>query len=110
MKLAIENTVKVPVNINLNNAGKTVNHNYSLIAARYDQDQVRAMIDDSERTVADVVKEVVTGWSGQKLVLDDVGTPAEFSEEALAIMLTVPGIANVIYQSWLAEIGAKTKN
>lgn len=110
MKLAIENKVKVQVNFNINNAGKVANHSFSLIADRFDQDQIKELLDDKDRTVSDVVKEVVTGWSGQKLVQNDDGSPAEFSAEALGIMLSVPGVSSVIYSSWMAEIGAKAKN
>ena len=54
--------------------------------------------------------EVIKGWSGQRLVLEDNGEPAEFSQEALAMMLNVMGVGRILFDAYLKDCGAKEKN
>ena len=108
--LAVENTVKVPVKFNLNNAGKVSNFSYSLTCDRLEQDELRDVFADKDLTIKDLLKRITKGWNGQTLVLDDSNKPAEFSEDAFNAMLRVAGIDSVIYSAYLKEVGAKEKN
>lgn len=109
-KLAIGNTVKVPVKLTLNNGGKIASFSFSVLANRLDQAQIKANLDDSESLISEFLAEIIHDWSGQTLVLDDDDKPSDFSAEALDLMLGVAGVSVVIFQSYLKEVGAKAKN
>jgi hypothetical protein len=109
-KLAVENTVKVPVKFNLNNGGKISSFSFSLMCDRISQDEINAAVEDKESKAKDFIAKVAKSWLGQTLVLDDDGSPAPFCSESLDAMLDVIGVAGVIYLSYLKECGAKEKN
>lgn len=108
-KCAIGNRVTVPVKFDINNNGKNVHHSFSLLCERLTQEEIAAEIEQDARA-SHVIKRLCKGWEGQRLVLNDDDTPAEFNEESLEMMLTVAGIRTVIWASYLKEVGAKTKN
>lgn len=109
-RLVVADTVDVPLNFSVNDAGKTVNFAFSLQATRVDQDTLRALVEsDSAGTVADFLREHVTGWRGQRLVVDDEGKPAEFSPEAFGCMLGLVGAAGLMLSAYLEACGAKGK-
>lgn len=108
-KCAIGNRVTVPVKIDINNAGKNVHHSFSLLCERLSQDEISAQIDEGSR-VNQVIKRITKGWEGQRLVLNEDDSPADFNEEALDVMLNVAGLHQVIWLSYMKEVGAKTKN
>ena len=57
--------------------------------------------------MGEFLTENLTGWRGQKLVVDDeTNTPAEFGPDALAAMLGVAGVAGVVYMAYLKELAA----
>ena len=91
---------------------KPVDKRFSFVlnARRMDQDAITERIDDKSSTVRDFMKEVVCGWSGQRLVMEPDGEPAEFSPESLNAMLNVPGVAGVCFAAYFEEGGAKEKN
>ncbi|MDO9277130.1 MAG: hypothetical protein Q7U05_01025 [Polaromonas sp.] len=108
--LAVENTVEVPVKFTLKNKGVARLFSFTLIADRLPQDDISARLEDKERKVKDFMADVITGWSGQRLLLDATGEPAEFSAEALEALLNVAGVASVCFTAYLKECGAKEKN
>ncbi len=108
--LAIEDTVEIPVKFTLKVKGVAKLFAFTLTADRLAQDEISARLEDKESKVRDFIAEVVTGWSGQRLVLDAEGQPAEFTPEALSSMLNVAGVAGVIFSAYLKECGAKEKN
>lgn len=109
-KLVVENTVKVPVKFNMNSEGKIVNFNFSLICDRLTSEQIQQALDEKNGLTKDFVKQVVKDWKGQTLVIGDDDKPAEFSQEALDVMLSSHGLAGIIFASYLNEVGAKEKN
>jgi hypothetical protein len=109
-KLVIENTVKVPVKFDLNNGGKTTSFDFKVICERLTQSEITATIEDQDEKIKDFVCRVAKGWSGQTLVVEEDGTPAEFNDESLAVMLDVATVAHLIFNSYLKECGAKEKN
>lgn len=109
-KLSVENTVKVPVKFNLNNAGKVSSFNFSLICDRVSADEIKAAIEDKDFLVKDFLKRVTKNWHGQTLVVDEGNTPVEFNDDAFDVMLTVAGLENVALKSYLEATAAKEKN
>ena len=110
--LAVENTVEVPVKFTLKNKGVARLFSFILTAERLPQDEISTRLEDKERKVKDFMAEVISGWSGQRLVLDaaEPAQPAEFSPEALEALLNVAGVAAVCFTAYLKECGAKEKN
>ena len=109
-KLVVADVVDVPLNFTVNDAGKAVNFAFSLQAKRVSQDDLRALVDsDSGASMADFLAEHVIGWRGQRLVVGDDGTPADFSPEAFACMLGLVGAAGLMMSAYLEACGAKGK-
>lgn len=108
-QLAIEDVVSVPVKFTANNGGKGKSFNFNLICTRLSQDELEAEMKDKEAPVTDVLKRIVTGWENQNLVVDSDKKPVDFSEAAFAVMLTFTRIHRIIWESYLAEVGAKEK-
>ncbi|MFZ4623279.1 MAG: hypothetical protein ACOYNF_03480 [Rhodoferax sp.] len=107
--LSIEDTVEVPVKFTLK-AGK-VNKTYAfnLIGTRRAQDDIEGWVGDKDKKIKEILADVITGWAGQRLVMDGE-QPADFNAESFAAMLNVQGVAAQIYVAYLKECGAKEKN
>jgi hypothetical protein len=109
-KLAIANTVIVPIKFTLSNGGKAETFNFKLTCDRLEQSSIKATLEDDKALISEFIKTIAKGWEGQKLVIEDDGTPAAFDDESLAIMLETSGVASIIFTSYLKEISAKEKN
>ncbi|OWW18409.1 hypothetical protein [Noviherbaspirillum denitrificans] len=109
-KLAVANTVIVPVKFTVNNAGKEEQHNFSLDCARLMQNEITAKTKQGDGLISDFMKGVTRNWSDQRLVIDDENNPVPFSAEAFDVMLSLPGLPAVAFNSYLKECGAKEKN
>lgn len=110
-KLAIADTVAVKVKLYISSGGIQKKFDFTLFAKRLDQDEVnRVHKEDGEQPVAEFITKVTTGWEGQRLVLNEDESPAAFDAESLAAMLAVPGVATLIYQAYMRDLGAKEKN
>jgi hypothetical protein len=109
-KLKVGNTLSIPVKLEINDgASKPAAFNFKLTAARMSADEACAQFEvggeNADRTVADFLHEKITDWSGQTLVLDDdTGQPVPFSREAFTAMLSLVGVANVIYGAYVTEL------
>ena len=106
--LSIQNTVEVPVKFTLKEGKVNKNFAFSLIATRQPQSVVDVWLRDDGK-LKDILKENVTDWMGQTLVLEG-DKPAEFGDEAFEALLEVPGVAMKCYLAYLTECGAKAKN
>lgn len=109
-KLAIASAITLAIQFSLNDSGVTRQHKFQLICNRKDTEELRSLMQDENLLVKSVLNEVVTGWKDQKLVLNDDGTAAEFCQESFDLLLSIPGMEQVIYMAYLKEVGAKAKN
>lgn len=109
-KLAIGNIIKVPVHFTINDEGKSVDFDFTLTCKRISQDEMTATMEKGEHLVSTFMERVITGWNGQKLVLDDEGNEAPFTKDALQLMLGITGVPMVFYLAYLKECRAKAKN
>ena len=109
-KLAIDDTVDVPVKFTLKVKSVAKLFGFTLTCDRLTQDEISARLEDKENKVKDFMLEVTTGWSGQRLVLDESGEPAAFSPEAMTALLNAPGVAMVCFNAYIKDCGAKEKN
>lgn len=109
-KLAIKDVVNVPIKLVFNDDGSTRRFEFKLVCNRMKADPLQVELKNDDKKTADFMQEVTVDWSGQRLVLDDAGEPAAFSQEAFAVMLSAPGVANLAFSAYLAEVGARAKN
>jgi hypothetical protein len=114
-KLAIADTVVVPVKFSMADGAKTKQYSFTLSCERLGADAWDNSIrgDDGLITndkIKDKLIDITSGWTGQTFVLLDDGTPADFSREAFEFLLTVPGLLDVVTKSYMKESVAKAKN
>lgn len=103
-KLTISDAIELPVKFTVNDAGKTVAHNFTLSARRMDQQLLRDTLNDSGKLTRDVLHEQVTGWRGQRLVVDEHDAPATFSAEAFACLLSLAGMEAMVLNAYLGAL------
>lgn len=109
-KIAVSNTVPVTVRATIADAdGKLVNHKFTLTCERRDAEQMKEVAIGSFN-VRDFMKEVTTDWEGQRLVLEDDGTPAAFEPDALDALLNIGGLAMVCFIAYGKDSAAQAKN
>ena len=108
--IAISDTANVPVKFTVKDGNVNKLFAFSFTAKKYSQDEVGESLDEKDRKIKDFMAEVITGWSGQRLVLDDNGEPSAFDAEGLDMMLNVMGVANVMFGAYFKECAAKEKN
>jgi hypothetical protein len=110
-KLTIQNTAQVKVKFTLKDKGIDRLFTFTLDAVRLEQDEITDRLEDKNKKIKDFMADgIITGWEGQRLVLNEDDTPAAFSPEALDVLLNVPGVAAVIFNAYLKDCGAKEKN
>lgn len=114
-KLAISDMVSVPVIFEQMDGGKKKKFNFKLLMERMTEEDWLASVKDENGIVSNVkIKDqlisITKGWEDQTFVLNEAGAPAEFCEEALAVMFGVPGILNICLNSYVKESAAKAKN
>lgn len=110
-KVSIGHQIEVPVHLKIRDGGKLSEFKFHITGKRLSTQEVQEKIkgegDQADVTVAEFLSQNITGWRDQKLVVDEEsGTPADFSQDALAAMLGVAGVAGVIYLAYLKELVA----
>lgn len=101
-KLAIADVVDVAIKFKVQDGGVAKPHSFTLIGGRMSQQEVRAVAADNDTPVKDFLLERITGWRGQRLVIDKSnGEPVPFSPEAFECLLTLPGMEMIAYHAYL---------
>ncbi|MFC5498134.1 hypothetical protein ACFPOE_11360 [Caenimonas terrae] len=109
-KLMVSDTVQVPVTLVLaGKGGKSETHKFHLVQDRLGGEELRKQM-ASDSPVNEFLAGITKGWGGQKLVVEEDGTPSEFSQEAFADMLTIAGAPAVFLNAYVKEVVAKEKN
>jgi hypothetical protein len=109
-RLVVADVVDFPVKFTVNDGGASKPFAINLQAKRLPQDAFRRLAEGgSDATVGEFLAEHVTGWRGQKLVVDDAGQPADFSPEAFACLLSLVGVAGLAFAAYLEACGAQGK-
>ena len=114
LKLAVANKVSVPVKFDITDDGKIKRYTFSLICDRVSGQQFDADIKDDKGAITDdkireKMIDIITGWKDQNFIMDD-DAPADFSIDALTMMLGVPGVLHAVFTAYLVAASAKTKN
>lgn len=107
-KLAIGDTIEFPIHLTIRDAGEDKSFKFRLQARRIEADELRDQVtpgtEAGDKLVTDVLRGLITGWTSQRLVLDEEGQPADFSVEALDAMLSVSGVAPTIYGAYVKTV------
>lgn len=111
-KLAISNTVQVPVTVVIpnNGQGRSEAFKFSLQCDRLDQPTLAKALKDDALSVTSFLCDIVKGWDGQRLVIEEDGSPSVFSREAFEDLLRVAGVPKLALEAYLKEVTAKEKN
>lgn len=109
-QLAVEDIVELPVSFTLKVGAVNKRFSFTVYATRLEQTEINEARANRDMLVADFMRPLMTGWKDQRLVLDQEKKPAEFSEGARDLMLNAAGVATVIFNAYLKEVGAKEKN
>lgn len=109
--LAIDDVVDVPVKFAFKSGRVVKQFAFSLTCTRLPtHEAISERMDEKEQKYKEFLTDLVTGWSGQRFVLDDKGAPVEFSADALDAMLSAPGVAKKCFDAYLKEVMAQEKN
>jgi hypothetical protein len=109
IKIVISDTVGFKVKGTINDAaGVPQAFDFNLTAVRLDADQIQNKLKtESEASVTDFLCDVIEGW-GNVRDADDKQLP--FSEANLRLLCKIPGVAGLVFRTYLSEVGAKEKN
>ena len=105
--LAIADVVELHLKAAVNDGGQDRTFAFHLRAKRMPQQALRDALADKDLTVKDFLREKITGWRGQRLVLGEDGEPAPFGPEALDCMLSVVGMETLVLNAYLKAMGAE---
>lgn len=109
MSLIIEvsNKVKFKVKGTLNDeSGVAKPFDFSLTCIRLDADEIQTSLDSAGK-IHEFMAEVMLDWDGLR---DANKALVPFSEDAVKALFKIPGMARVVFNTYLAEVGAKEKN
>jgi len=97
----IDDSVEFPINVDIQSGRVKKNFFFHLTARRMYEDELKATFgkdaENPDQPVNDFLRERITGWRGQRMVLDEGGKPADFSAEAFDAMLSVGGVGGIIF-------------
>ena len=110
-KIAVSDTVPVTVKATIaDKAGKPVPHKFQLICSRRTAEELKTQL-EGNFNAKDFMKEVTTGWEGQRLVLNAADdTPADFEPDALDALLDIGGMAMICFVAYGKDAVAQAKN
>lgn len=109
IKIIISDTVGFKVKGSINDAaGVSQPFDFNLTAQRLDVEQIQTRIaTDSDSSVTDFLASIVEGWSG---VRGEDNEALAYNEANFRALCRIPGIAGLVFRTYLSEVGAKEKN
>jgi hypothetical protein len=110
-KLAIADVIGVKVKGKYTDeAGVDKPLEFVLFCDRCNAEEMKAAVSDKDETAFDFFDKHASGWKGQKLVLEEDGTPAAFSADALKALMSISGMAALCWHSYVQQVQATAKN
>lgn len=110
-KLAISDTIRFQVRLSVNDAGVKKEFSFWLDGRRADMALLKSELEThGESTLASfhahVCKAQLAGWSDQRIILNEDDTPAAFTPDSLALLLSLPGAASVMHDAYMGALFA----
>lgn len=109
IKIVVSNTVGFKVKGSVNDEkGVAQPFHFELTCVRLNSEQIQDKLkSESEASIIDFMLDVMEGWSGVRDAEDKV---LAYSPESFRQLCLIPGISRLIFNTYLAEVGAKEKN
>lgn len=108
ISIVISDTVKFKVKGSFKDGqGLDQPFDFSLTCKRLDADEIAARTSTPDTTFAEVLGTVIQDWHG---VTGQDSKPVPYSADALKALCKLPGVAFLVYQTYMSEVGAKAKN
>lgn len=110
--VAVSDVVEVPVKFTLKEGRVNKPFAFTLTVNRIESEEFASRMEAVGFRFKEGLLDmkIITDWKDQRVILDEEGKPAEFCPEALEAMLSVPVVAQIVYQAIQKECGAKEKN
>lgn len=109
-KIAIGNKIDVDVAGKIEDGGSPKNFKFKLKCERLDQEEITKRMQNKDESIKEFMESVTTGWADQRLVLNEDDTPADYTTEALAALMSIAGMPVFLYQAYLKAVAVKEKN
>ena len=109
LKAAVSNLMRFEVKATLHDENGEKDFKYYLIAKRSSKTEITNATENNGETSAFLMSKIA-GWKDQKLILTENDEPAEFSEQALDLMLDISGMELVILSAYMKANAARVKN
>lgn len=91
--------------------GQSVPFKFTLTCSRIPASELKNRFTSGEFDMKEILKEVTTGWNGQRLITDqETGQPAEFCPDAFDALLDIGGMALLCFNAFTKESSANEKN
>lgn len=109
IKITVSNKVKFKVEGKLKGeSGADEAFSFTLVCRRLDVDGLDERITQGgDAKVVDFLIDVTDDWLDVK---DEAGKPVAYSEDAMRELCKIPGLAVLMFQTYLREVSAKAKN
>jgi hypothetical protein len=110
-KLAIDDKVGVRVEgKSRDKEGVEKPFSFILVCDRLTAEEMAKTVADKDETIFAFFEKVGHDWRKQTLVVDDDGKAAEFSVEALRVLMSMSGMAQLCWHSYIQQVAATAKN
>lgn len=91
--------------------GSPVPFKFTLTCDRLPASDLKNRINSGDFDMKEILKEVTTGWQGQRLITDqETNQPADFCPEAFEALLDIGGMSLVCFNAYAKESSANEKN
>ncbi len=106
IKITVSDIVACKVAGELVGANGPEPFDFTLYLKRLDTERLRDRLTDSSGSMVDFLADLATGWKG---VRGDSGEEP-FSADALRELMKLPNLAQLAFDAYLRDVGAKAKN
>jgi hypothetical protein len=111
LKLAIGNVIGVRVEgAWRDESGTDKPFKFVLSCDRLSTEQLETEGADKGQTILTFFETHAKGWKDQNLVLEEDGTPAAFSVDALRALIGMSGMPMLLWKSYLNQVAVTAKN
>lgn len=109
IKIVVSNTVGFKVKGSVNDEkGMAQPFHFDLTCVRLNSEQIQEKLkSESEASIIDFMLDVVENWVGVRDADDKV---LSYSQDNFRQLCLIPGVARIVFNTYLAEVGAKEKN
>lgn len=110
-KLAIDDLVGVQVKGKcFGQDGKERAFSFILVCDRLSEQEMSQVLADKQQTFGQFFNVHARGWQGQDLVVGEDGNPAPYDTDALEALMSVRGMSQLCFASYLEQARAIAKN